>query len=84
MPPRTSTTARLLSIVEASAMLDPYLKPTNATNWLADMRRREAHYRDRGATAPTCVKHEGRWHYPIEEVERVINELVAFKKRKSP
>jgi hypothetical protein len=84
MPSVVTTTARLLSIVEASAMLAPYLRPTNAANWLADMRRKEAHYRDRGASAPACVKHDGVWHYPIEEIERVIAELVAYKKRTSP
>jgi hypothetical protein len=35
--PTAPPTLRLPSIVEASAMLDPYVKPTNATNWLADM-----------------------------------------------
>lgn len=72
---------RLLTLMEAAAMLDSQLKPTNAMNWLADMRRAEAHYRDRGVTAPECVKHNGRWHYPIEEIERVIDELIAAKKK---
>ncbi len=75
---------RLLTVMESAMMLDPYLKPTNAMNWLTDMRRTTSHYRDRGAGRPACVKHNGVWHYPIEEIERVIDELKAAKRRKSP
>ncbi len=81
MPPTLPVTRKLLTVVEASAMLAPHLKPTSATNWLADHRRKKAHYRDRGVTPPTPVKYDGVWHYPIEEIERVIDELVAIKRR---
>jgi hypothetical protein len=75
-----SVTRKLVTVVEASSMLAPHLKPTNATNWLADHRRKKAHYRDRGVKPPTHVKHDGVWHYPIEEIERVRDELIAIKK----
>jgi hypothetical protein len=72
---------KLLTIVESSAMLDPHLKPTNAKNWLADMRRKDAHYRAPGVRPPQHVKHNKVWHYPIEEIDRVIVELVAARAR---
>jgi hypothetical protein len=76
-----STTRKLLTIVEASGMLSPHLEPTNATNWLADMRRTVRHYPDRGANPPECVKFNRVWHYPIEGIEKAIDELIAFKRR---
>jgi hypothetical protein len=75
---------KLLTMVEASAMLDSRLRPTNASNWLVDTRRRTTHYRDRGVHVPIPIKHCGVWHYPIEEIERVIAELDAAKARKGP
>jgi hypothetical protein len=69
---------RLLTIVQAAAMLEPYYHK-NTVNWLADMRRREPWYRETGATPPMVVKHNKVIHYPIEEIERVISELVAAR-----
>jgi hypothetical protein len=83
MPP-TLGSSKLLTIVEASAMLAPHLTPVNATNWLADMRRREAYYKKRGAGPPRCVKHNGVWHYPVEAIQRVIDELKAAKEAHLP
>lgn len=70
---------RLLSIMEASRVLHPILKPTNATNWLADRRRRTGVYKTFGVAAPRCVKYKGTWHYPIDEIKRVYFELKAAK-----
>jgi hypothetical protein len=75
---------KLLTIVEASAMLESRLRPTNASNWLTDGRRKIRHYQDRGVVHPNHVKHNGVWHYPIEEIERVMAELDAIKARKGP
>jgi hypothetical protein len=75
------TTRKLLTIVEASAMLESRLHPTNASNWLTDTRRKTPCYHDRGVTFPKGVKHNHVWHYPIEEIERVIVELDAVKAR---
>jgi hypothetical protein len=72
---------KLLTIVEASAMLESRLHPTNASNWLTDTRRTRPCYQDRGVLFPKAVKHRLVWHYPIEEIERVIEELDAVKAR---
>jgi hypothetical protein len=74
----------LLTMVEASAMLESRLHPTNASNWLVDTRRKTHHYRDRGIVFPRPVKHRCAWHYPIEEIERVMAELDAAKIRTGP
>lgn len=60
----------LMSLIEASGALDFRLQPTNASNWLADTRRKTTHYRCRGVAPPKAVKHNGVWHYPREEIER--------------
>jgi hypothetical protein len=75
---------KLLTMIEAAARLESRLRPTNASNWLTDGRRKTRHYRDRGVVYPKHVKHDGVWHYPIDEIERVIAELDAIKARKGP
>jgi hypothetical protein len=72
---------KLLTMIEASAMLESRLHPTNASNWLIDARRKPPRYQDRGVVFPKHVKHSGVWHYPIEEIERVNLELDAVKAR---
>lgn len=77
----TPLSRKLLTITEAGAMLESRLHPTNATNWLTDTRRKTPFYRDRGVVFPEAIKHHNVWHYPIEEIERVISELDAIKAR---
>jgi len=72
-------TSKLFTQVQAAALLEPYLGRTNPTNWLADTRRAKPHYRDRGVRPPVPVHHDGRWHYTVEEIDRVIAEFVRAK-----
>ncbi len=74
-------TTKLLTQIQAAALLEPHLGSTNPINWLADARRAISHYRNRGVKPPVPVKHNGRLHYTVGEIERVISELIAAKSR---
>ena len=73
-------TSKLLTLIQAAALLEPHLGRTNASNWLADTRRAKAHYRDREVRPPVPVKHDGRLHYTVEEIDRVVGEFKAARK----
>lgn len=73
-------TTKLLTLIQAAALLEPHLGRTNPINWLADTRRAKSHYRDRGVKPPVPVLHDRRLHYTVGEIERVIGELAAKRK----
>jgi hypothetical protein len=73
-------TSKLLTLIQAAALLEPHLGGVNPINWLADTRRAKAHYRDLSVRAPVPAIHNRRLHYTVEEIERVIEELRAAKK----
>lgn len=68
-------TSKLLTLIQAAALLEPHLGWTNPMNWLADTRRAKSHYRDLGVRPPVPVIHGRRLHYTVEEIERVVSEL---------
>jgi hypothetical protein len=72
-------TTKLLTLIQAAALLEPHLGRTNPINWLADTRRAKPHYWDRGVRPPVPVIHDRRLHYTLEEIDRVISELVLVK-----
>jgi hypothetical protein len=77
----SSPSERLLSIMEASAVLHKVLKPTSAENWLANRRRRKNPdtYKTWGIRTPRCLKYKGTWHYPLSEIRRVFAEIKTAK-----
>jgi hypothetical protein len=70
-------TSKLLTLIQAAALLEPHLGRTNPMNWLADTRRAKSHYRDLGVKPPVPVIHDRRLHYTEAEIERVIGELAT-------
>jgi hypothetical protein len=69
----------LISITEAAAFLQPFLGDLSAINWLADMRRLKAVYRDRVFNRPKWCRHEGRIKYPRTEMKRLVDELILAR-----
>lgn len=74
-------TTKLLTLIQAAALLEPHLGQVNPINWLADTRREKSFYRDLGIKPPVPVIHNRRLHYTVEEIDRVIRELSRKKKR---
>jgi hypothetical protein len=72
-------TSKLLTLIQAAALLEPHLGGTNPMNWLADTRRAKPHYRVFGVRPPVPVIHNRRLHYTVEEIARVIAELVRAR-----
>lgn len=75
-------TSKLLTLVQAAALLEPHLGRVNPINWLADTRRAKSHYRNLGVKPPVPVIHDRRLHYTVDEIDRVIGELARV--RRSP
>jgi hypothetical protein len=69
-----------VDLVTAAAMLQPHLGDLNATNWLADMRRKRPCYRPRVLTPPAWCKREGTIKYPKYEILRVAREIEILKR----
>lgn len=69
----------LISMVEAAALLQPFIGHINALNLLSDWRRNKPRYRTRLTNPPRSVKHAGVVKYPRSEIERAIRELVVFR-----
>lgn len=68
----------LLSIVEAAAILQPFIGDLNAMNLLGDWRRRRPHYRQRLLRPPLAITIKGVVKYPKSEIERAIREMIAL------
>lgn len=69
----------LISIVDAAAMLQPFIGELNALNLLTDWRRNRPRYRKRLLNPPRGCKHEGVVRYSRSEIERAIRELVLAR-----
>jgi len=70
----------LISLVDAAALLQPFIGDINALNLLSDWRRNRPRYRKRLINPPPpSVKHDGVVKYPPSEIERGIRDLITFR-----
>lgn len=68
----------LISLVEAAALIQPFVSDINAFNLLTDWRRKSPRYVERVKTVPRFEKIGGKIAYRRSELNRIIRELVAL------